>query len=51
MYYISKGLPEKEGITPQLRVMSGGQIYTLFGLAWRLTANSMRWHRPIMPMP
>lgn len=32
MYYISKGLPEKEGITPQLRIMSGGQIYTLFGL-------------------
>ena len=31
MKFISKGLPEKEGITPQLRVMSGGKIYTLFG--------------------
>ncbi len=32
MLFISKGIPEKGGITAQLRIVSGGQIYTLFGL-------------------
>lgn len=32
MYYISKGIPEKGGITAQLRIVTGGQIFTLFGL-------------------
>lgn len=32
MMFISKGIPEKGGITAQLRIVSGGQIYTLFGL-------------------
>jgi hypothetical protein len=32
MMFISKGIPEKGGITAHLRIVSGGQIYTLFGL-------------------
>ena len=32
MMFISKGIPEKGGITAQLRIVSGGQIYTLLGL-------------------
>ena len=32
MLFISKGIPEKGGITAQLRIVSGGQICTLFGL-------------------
>lgn len=32
MLFISKGIPEKGGITAQLRIVSGGQVYTLFGL-------------------
>ena len=32
MYYISKGIPEKGGITAELRIVTGGQIFTLFGL-------------------
>ena len=32
MLYISKGVPEKEGISVRLRVINGGQVYTLFGL-------------------
>ena len=32
MYYISKGIPEKGGITAHLRIVTGGQIFTLFGL-------------------
>lgn len=32
MLFISKGIPEKGGTTAQLRIVSGGQICTLFGL-------------------
>ena len=32
MMFISKGIPEKGGITAHLRIVSGGQICTLFGL-------------------
>ena len=32
MYYISKGITEKGGITAELRIVTGGQIFTLFGL-------------------
>lgn len=32
MMFISKVIPEKGGITAHLRIVSGGQIYTLFGL-------------------
>ncbi len=32
MLYISKGIPEKEGISVRLRIINGGQTYTLFGL-------------------
>ena len=32
MMFISKGIPEKGGMTAQLRIVSGWQIYTLFGL-------------------
>ena len=32
MYYISKGIPEKNGISEALRIVTGGQVCTLFGL-------------------
>ncbi len=31
MLYVSKGIPEKGGLTPQLRIVIGGQTFTLFG--------------------
>lgn len=31
MLYVSKGIPEKGGLTPQLRIVIGGQAFTLFG--------------------
>lgn len=32
MYFISKGIPEKGGVSEALRIVTGGQVCTLFGL-------------------